>query len=244
MKINEILNEGPLDLLQKAGGAIKGLARGGIGGAVQGYQDVKQQQVATQAAKASTQAANQNIKIELGKWNQYAAQRGASSDMKNPEVFRSELQQWANSRYPSAKNAIDVSKVNPTSASTVSKYITDMYNTAMANRSIGKKAPTQQPSTAQQPASQAPQQSSIYVPPTVGSGPRAKTAEPAADVQQQALAQGVKVISQEPIVISHDNRQYGLDDKGQWIHLKSGKVPAQSLQAFLSQQHDISLGVK
>ena len=64
------------------------------------------------------------------------------------------------------------------------------------------------------------------------------------DVQQQALAQGVTIKNQEPIIISTGKgKEYGLDDNGQWIHLASGKVQPETLQAFLSQQHDISLGV-
>jgi len=65
-----------------------------------------------------------------------------------------------------------------------------------------------------------------------------------ANLQKRAQADGVKIKSQEPIIISTGKgKEYGLDDNGQWIHLASGKVPPQSFAKFLDQQHDISLGV-
>jgi hypothetical protein len=59
----------------------------------------------------------------------------------------------------------------------------------------------------------------------------------------QPTIPGVKIVNQDPIIIDLDNKRYGLDDRGQWIHLKSGKVPPESIQALLSKQHDTSLGL-
>jgi hypothetical protein len=61
--------------------------------------------------------------------------------------------------------------------------------------------------------------------------------------QKQAMAQGVKILSDEPIVIQYKNKDFGLNDDGKWIHLSSGKIPQQAFQAFLSKQHDSSLGI-
>ena len=72
----------------------------------------------------------------------------------------------------------------------------------------------------------------------------ATTAQASAPIsQKQALAQGVKILSDEPIVIQYKNKDFGLNDNGQWIHLSSGKIPQQAFQAFLSKQHDSSLGL-
>lgn len=59
----------------------------------------------------------------------------------------------------------------------------------------------------------------------------------------QNLMPGVKIVNNDPIVIDFNNNNFGLNDSGQWIHLKSGKIPPESIQALLSKQHDISLGV-
>ena len=112
----------------------------------------------------------------------------------------------------------------------------------------GKGAQAGQPAAAQAMAQAAANQ------PAQTADPTAPAAEPAPvaaanpdggqDVQQQALAQGVKIVNQEPIIISRGKgREYGLNDNGEWIHLSSGKVQPEALQTFLSQQHDTSLNV-
>jgi hypothetical protein len=67
---------------------------------------------------------------------------------------------------------------------------------------------------------------------------------PAHDAAKHDLAPGVQVISQEPIVIKYKNKDYALNDKGQWIPMAGGKIPHQSFQEFLSQQHDRSLNIQ
>lgn len=58
------------------------------------------------------------------------------------------------------------------------------------------------------------------------------------------LAQGVSVVQQEPIILKYNKIDYGLDDQGKWSSLKNPtKKLSQNLQAFLSKQHDISLGI-
>ena len=60
---------------------------------------------------------------------------------------------------------------------------------------------------------------------------------------QNDLAPGVKIISQEPIILQYKTKDYALDDNGQWVHMASGKVPHESFQAFLNQQQDIATPV-
>jgi hypothetical protein len=57
---------------------------------------------------------------------------------------------------------------------------------------------------------------------------------------QSNLASGIKIVNKDPIIMQYKNKEFALDDNGQWIHLNSGKKPNQSFQAFLSQQHDIA----
>lgn len=61
--------------------------------------------------------------------------------------------------------------------------------------------------------------------------------------QSQQLMPGVTIVNNDPIVIDLNNNRYGLNDSGQWTHLKSGKIPPEAIQALLSKQHDISLGI-
>jgi hypothetical protein len=91
-------------------------------------------------------------------------------------------------------------------------------------------APKQQPQQQAQPAQQGQQQQ--------GQGQQ-KAQSPEA----QALSKGVRIVNHDPIIISFKNKDFGLDDNGQWIHLASGKIPPESIQSFLSQQHDTSLGI-
>jgi hypothetical protein len=57
------------------------------------------------------------------------------------------------------------------------------------------------------------------------------------------LAPGVEIVSQEPIVIKYRNKDFAINDQGQWIAMASGKTPHESFQEFLSKQHDKSLGL-
>ena len=73
------------------------------------------------------------------------------------------------------------------------------------------------------------------------------TAQPAQPQQvdpAQALAKvGATVVSQEPIIIKYQNKEFGLNDNGEWMHMASGRVQQQSAQAFLDQLHKTSLGL-
>lgn len=79
----------------------------------------------------------------------------------------------------------------------------------------------------------------------MGSTRMSGAAKPSSGADQTKSSQEakVKVVNQEPIVLDWDKKLYGLDDRGQWIHLRSGEVQQQAIQSFLSQQHDKSLGI-
>jgi hypothetical protein len=65
-----------------------------------------------------------------------------------------------------------------------------------------------------------------------------------ATVPKQDLAPGVRVVSDEPIILQYKKKDFGLNDQGRWVHLANGKAPHEAFQTFLSKQHDISLGMK
>ena len=202
MKINEVVNEAWYDPVTKL---VPGT----------------QANIQSKARKI----AGPGLKNELQDWKTYLAQRGPVMNMQDPDVFRKQLEFWADSRFPSSKDWIDVSQVDPKNNTSIENYIANRLNTAIANRSTGT---TQPPGKPQEPE------------------PTASVQEPqqpaSSDVLQQLMTQaGVKVVNDDPIVLDYRGTHYGLNDKGQWAHLKTGKVPAESLQAFLSQVHDIQL---
>ena len=65
-----------------------------------------------------------------------------------------------------------------------------------------------------------------------------------ATIPKQDMAPGVKVVSDEPIILQYKKKDFGLNDQGRWVHLANGKAPHEAFQTFLSKQHDISLGMK
>lgn len=221
---------------------------GGIQGAGQGLRSTMKQHA---GEKETAQAA----KYWANKWSEAV---GA-----NPAIAtdKTALQSFA--------KKITSNKINPAtptdmSAPGVVKYLTTALGqfkaaeitgqsqttapTVAANAAnAAKPAPTAVPINPA-PGGVAKTPAGIEIPQNVGGGARKEptpTSQPDPQVQQQALAQGVQIKNQEPIIISTGKgKEYGLDDQGQWIHLASGKIQPETLQAFLSQQHDISLGTQ
>jgi hypothetical protein len=105
-------------------------------GAWQGFQQSRAQNKAVTAGGA-------NLQMELNQWKEYVTQRAPVVNMKDPATFQQEIKKWANTRYPSAGDEVDVSTVQPNNARSAQNYITNMYNTAMANRTAGKTAGSQ-----------------------------------------------------------------------------------------------------
>jgi hypothetical protein len=74
--------------------------------------------------------------MEFNAWKQFATQRAPVVNMKDPAILQQQLQAWADTRYPSSKDQVDVSKVQ-NSPRDIQNYITNRYNTALANRQAG-----------------------------------------------------------------------------------------------------------
>jgi hypothetical protein len=226
--------------LKNFGGA---LAKG-IKGAVKGFNQSRDMNQARAAG-------GDNLNLEFDAANKFIQQRGAVSDMRNPQELQKALQAWANSRYPSAGNAVDVSTVQPGNKRSIEDYVTKMYSTAMSNRSMGQTAKntaaagtanTQQTSTlidpktnkpfvtapANQPATPAP----ASAPATTQSTAPGPDAHDDKDIEHD-MVPGMEIIQKEPIIVKYKNREFGLNDQGEWVHLGGTKTPHQSFQAML-----------
>lgn len=232
--------------LKNFGGA---LAKG-IKGAVKGFNQSRDMNQARAAG-------GDNLNLEFDAANKFIQQRGAVSDMRDPQELQKALQAWANSRYPSAGNAVDVSTVQPGNKRSIEDYVTKMYSTAMSNRSMGQTAKptppanntaaagtanTQQTSTlidpktnkpfvtapANQPATPAP----ASAPATTQSTAPGPDAHDDKDIEHD-MVPGMEIIQKEPIIVKYKNREFGLNDQGEWVHLGGTKTPHQSFQAML-----------
>lgn len=223
--------------LKNLGGA---LAKG-VKGAVKGFNQSRDMN----AARA---AGGENLEYEFADAKKFIQQRGAVADMRNPQELQTAIQSWANSRYPSAKNSIDVSTVQPGNQRSIEDYITKMYSAAMSNRSMGQRATpaagntttantnNQQTSTLIDPNTNKP-----FVTQPAQTTQSTQSTAPAPDAhdagdEKHDLAPGVEIIQQEPIIVKYKNKEYGLNDRGEWVHFGSTKVPHQSFQAFLDKQ--------
>lgn len=202
-----------------------------------------QQQQISQGIGA--QANQMRVRTELTSFNQYLAQATAGKEI-TPQLLQLATKKFIDKRYPGADQEVLAQIPKVTDVNTASQLVAQGYNSMMANMMSGDNEET--PQAAPKKASAGPQTtpSGIEVPFSAGGKPRQKA--PAVDpeqAQQQAMAQGISVVSHEPIILRNKaGKEFGLNDQGQWIHLSSGKIPAEAYQAFLSQQHDISLGLK
>jgi len=231
--------------LKNLGGALSK----GIQGAVKGYQQARNTRQAIDQAK---QAGGLNLELETNAANKFLAQRGAVTNLKDPATFQKELQAWAGKRYPGLDvGNIDVSKVRPGNKNDVQNYVTQVYSTYMADRANKPKTAAPATKTAAAPAAT---QSTIIDPatgkpfapatqPAAQPAPAATTAAPATaapapdahdekDIKHD-MVPGMEIVQQEPIIVKYKNREFGLDDNGQWVHLGGTKTPHQSFQAML-----------
>lgn len=62
---------------------------------------------------------------------------------------------------------------------------------------------------------------------------QAALSQPEADAP--AMKKGAEIINQDPAIIRFQGTTYGLNDNGNWSDIKTGKVPNQSVAAFLDQ---------
>lgn len=225
-------------LTQAAQGA-KMLGKGIARGAKNLYRTAKQSYALSSAKKAG----GQNLQMEFDNWKKYKQMRGAVMDMSQIRNFQNELRNWANSRYTNVKDALDVRKVK--TARDAERYITGMYSAAMANIQNPNLQKGNTPKTPA-PADNSPETDQPTTSPIVGADgkplSRSVATDPGKPVPHSPaepthdLVKGAQIIQQDPIIIKHKNKEYGLNDNGQWVHFGSTKVPHQSFQAFLDNQ--------
>jgi hypothetical protein len=230
----------------------------GAQGAVAGVQHSRAQQALTQGQ--SFQVSKEMTSRELQNWqtylNQYIAGTGGEV---TPQSLKAAATQFTSKRYAAAGPTV-LGKVNTVKdVNSANAFITQAFNMAMTNQKAGVSpqtptTTTQSPKVTSAQSNEVPTTpvspgvektpSGIEIPTNVGGGARKDTTTAAMEPEQQAMAQGIKVVSQEPIILrTKGGKEYGLNDNGQWTHLASGKIPAEAYQQFLSQQHNISLGV-
>ncbi len=228
MKINEIIVEGQVN---EFGEKIKGFANkiaGGIAGAKAGMQ-------ASRAARAGASRASNVAKVHIDQWYQATGNRPATPD---------QLTQFVQ-KITKGRVQLAPATANDLTPQGAAAYITNAVSQDLSTQTLGTAASAQATAPAQAPAqATAPAQPAAPAAGSLTGWQQGATAQTTAPAAQPNLAQGIKIVSQEPIIMSYNNKQYGLNDKGQWTHLGSNNLPHESFQQFLSQQHDISLGVQ
>jgi hypothetical protein len=262
VKINEVINE---DLNTGTGtpnvnpvqqtAPTTTPARTSLWNKVKGFVPGTPERQAKVSGQQATQRNQEDAKIWVNKWTQGVQANPASNTPANLQKYARQL---ATRRDGTQLFAIP--KPTDMSPKGVSQFLTNVVARVSAGIEAGSSvkrkstprttvtpvATNTQPATTTAPDGTQTTPSGIVVPTAVGGGARKDQATGATqDVQQQAQLQGISVVSQEPIILrTKGGKEFGLDDQGQWIHLASGKIPPQAYQEFLSQQHDVSLGVQ
>lgn len=229
--------------LSQAAQGAKMLGKGISQGAKNLYRTAKQNYALNTAKKAG----GQNLQMEFDNWKKYKEMRGATVDMSQIRNFQNELRNWANSRYTNVQDSLDVRQVK--TANDAQRYITGMYSAAMANiqnpnLQKGKTSAATASDTAAAAAEPTDTATDSVI---VGADGKplsrsAATSQPGKPVPhspaepQHDVVQGAQIIQQDPIIIKYKNKEYGLNDDGQWVHFGSTKVPHQSFQSFLDKQ--------
>ena len=225
----------------KTGELGRDLGQGISQGAKSLYRTAKQNYALSTAKKAG----GQNLQMEFDNWKKYKEMRGANIDMSQIRNFQNELRNWANSRYTNVKDSLDVRQVK--TAKDAQRYITGMYSAAMANIKNPNLQKGKTPAAVDTTVAANPTDTATTNSPIVGadgkplsrSAATTQTGRPMphnpAELQHD-LVQGAQIIQQDPIVIKYKNKEYGLNDEGQWVHFGTTKVPHQSFQAFLDSQ--------
>jgi len=203
VKIDEVVNEGFGDRVRsKMSSYVPGTAA---------------YQMRQAANSPQAKAASANIKQELAQWQQFIKAKKPSTWGE----YYNELETWAGARYPSANHGVDVSNVNPTKPATVVKYITDMYNLAMANRQVAgnQTTPANNDDTPIEPDT------------TVNTQ--------AGPTSAKNILDNFKVAHEEPLVISYGKKMFHLNSTGQWAYLGSDTpIKDQTTSALLTQFAD------
>lgn len=201
---------------------VKKLA-GGVRGAVQGFQG-------TSAQHTGQKETEEAAKHWATKWNEAV---GADPTIaQNPTA----LQNFAKKI---TSNRINPAAPTDMSAPGVVKYLTTALGQYKATIAIGGQPPPPPNDNAEpEQAAAAPSRFVDADGNPMAAAPAQPTKPTAHDPQQPThdLVKGAQIIQQDPIIIKHKNKEYGLNDNGQWVHFGSTKVPHQSFQAFLDNQ--------
>jgi hypothetical protein len=167
------------------------------------------------------------------------------------------------SAFANGQAPADIKKVQPVKGilggASTGEYIMKVVNASAAARALrrgtGDKLPTgsnEIDTTADTDGTQK-TPAGIVVPQSVGGGARknpqqgtatpsnAQSTAPGPDAHDDAdikhdLAPGVQIVSQDPIIVKYKNKEYGLNDAGQWVHFGTSRVPHESFQSFLDRQ--------
>jgi hypothetical protein len=138
MKVNEIINEGPMwdrvkgaaSAVKTAGGKAVNTAKaigGGLASAKAGYQ-------ASQQARAGAEVANKVAQLNINKWNQYVGQLKAAGQAPSIENLQQFVQQIAGTANIAAPQ-------NVNDARAVANYITQSINQHIANSKVAPNQP-------------------------------------------------------------------------------------------------------
>lgn len=206
------------------------------------------------------------LKAAGDNWLKYVKQLSSFKDMSNDATYQAELEKWARSLYPSAfadgqepAKVTDVHPDNLMGGVSVSNYIMKTINASAAARALRKGTGDRLPKGSddtETPAGAGGTQTTpagIVVPQTVGGGARKQSQQattapantqstaPGPDAHDDTdvkhdLAPGVEIVQHDPIIVKYKNKEYGINDAGQWVHFGTSRIPHESFQAFLDRQ--------
>jgi len=188
-----------------------------------------------------------NLKLAadiLPMWRKFSQQYLAGYG-NTPENLKSAAKAFAEKNYFQAgKNQLQTGLETVVDSKSADLYIARMANLAVTNLQANINPDTDVNVTA--PPTQTTSQSTILgadgKPIIVGADGKpiasAKTSAASPDAHDATDAKhdvvpGAEIVQQDPIIMKYKNKEYGLNDKGQWVQFGSTKVPHESFQAFL-----------
>ena len=213
---------------------IAGATADTIGDIAQGAQ----QYIPGTQDRAAKLANQQNAKPWIDRWNQGIR---ANPEINTPE----QLQQFGTklATNQAGKQLFQVPPPKDLSKAGVAEYLTSIIGRVAAGVETGGVDTGNKPAQKNaQPATKSTVLGPDGKPMTLGPDGRpvapAQSTSPVPDAHDAKDADhdqvpGAEIVQQEPIIMKYKNREYGLNDKGQWVQFGSTKVPHESFQAFL-----------
>ena len=180
-------------------------------------------------------ANQQNAKPWIDRWNQGIR---ANPEINTPEKLQQYASKLATTR--SGKQLFQVPLPKDMSKAGVTEYLTSIIGRVSAGLETGTTTDNKTQQTALPTTSQSTIVGADGKPITLGPDGKPVTqatalrpdAHDAKDAGHDSVP-GAEIVQQEPIVMKYKNKEYGLNDKGQWVQFGSTKVPHESFQAFL-----------